>query len=115
MTFRNRQLRLGAMRHRVTIQQPTEEQDETGQPIVTWSNWITGEPAEFKPTGGTESMRGEQLEANVKGIFRVRWRNGYTHQMRVVHSGVNYGILYVNPVEGGRRYIDLMVTASGDV
>jgi SPP1 family predicted phage head-tail adaptor len=101
------------MRHRVTIQQPTEVQDEYGQPIVTWNNWIASEPAEFKPTGGTESMRGEQLEANVKGIFRVRYRSGYTTQMKVIYNGTSYGILYVNPVDGGRRYIDLMVAASG--
>ena len=96
-------------RHRITVQAPTETQDATGQPVVTWTNFRTNEPAEFKPTGGMESMRSKQLEAGTKGIFRVNYREGYTVQMRIVHNGENYGITYVNPVDGLRREIDLMV------
>lgn len=112
-TYRSRKLRVGAMRHRVSIQQPTETLDDYGQPVVTWTNWITNEPAEYCPVGGTESMRGDQLEANVRAKFIVRYRDGYTTQMKVVHNGTRYGILYVNEVEGGRRYIELMVAAAG--
>lgn len=100
-----------SMRQRITIQQPIETQDETGQPVVTWSNFLTNEPAEFTPTGGIESMRGRQLEAKTKAIFRVRYRSGYTTQMKVVFDGVSYGITYVNQVDGLRRHIELMVTS----
>lgn len=112
-TFRSRKLRVGAMRHRVSIQQPTETQDDYGQPIVTWTNFVTNEPAEFMPVAGNESLRGGQVEANIRAKFVVRYRDGYTTQMKVVHNGTSYGILYVNEVEGGRRYIELMVAASG--
>lgn len=104
--------RPGAKRHRVTIQTQTETQDDTGQPVVAWSTFYANEPAEFIPTGGIESMRGKQLEAGTKGIFKVNYRTGYTTQMRVVHNGVNYGITHVNPVEGLRREIELMVSQS---
>ena len=99
-------------RHRVTIQTPTATQDEAGQPIVAWSTFYASEPAEFTPTGGIESMRGKQLEAGTKGIFRVNYRAGYTTQMRVVHNGTNYGITHVNPVDGLRYEIELMVSQS---
>jgi SPP1 family predicted phage head-tail adaptor len=96
-------------RHRVTIQAPTETLDATGQPVVTWTDVWTDEPAEFKPMGGVESMRGKQYEAGTKGVFRVNYRDSYTVQMRVVHNSVNYGITNVNQVDGLRREIDLVV------
>ena len=96
-------------RHRITVQTPTSTVDADGQPIVTWSNWLTNEPAEFTPTGGTESMRGRQLEAGTKGVFKVNYRSGYTTQMRVVHNGINYGITYANQVDGLRYEIELLV------
>lgn len=111
MTARPSRFRVGSMRHYVTIRQPTETLDDAGQPVVTWSNFLANEPAEFVPTGGIETMRGRQLEAGTKAIFRVRYREGYTTQMKVVHDGTSYGITYINPVEGQKRYLELMVAS----
>lgn len=96
-------------RHRITVQQPVETQDATGQPVVSWSDVFLNEPADWTPTGGVETMRGRQLEAGTKGIFRVNYRTGYTPQMRVVYEGINYGITYVNQVDGLRHEIELLV------
>jgi len=97
------------MRHRITVQTPATTIDADGQPIVTWSNFASGIPAKFTPLGGTESMRGRQLEAGTKGVFTVNYRDGYTTQMRVIHKGINYGITHVNEVAGIQRFIELMV------
>ena len=99
---------IGSMRHRCTVQQVTETQDDSGQPVVTWSNYVVDEPCQFIPTGGTESMRGRQLEAGTKAIFRVRYRSGYQPEMRIIYGSTNYGITYVNPVDGLRRYVELV-------
>ena len=56
-------------------------------------------------------MRGRQLEAGTKAIFRVRYRPGYTPEMRIQYDGNNYGITYVNQVDGLRRYIELVCTS----
>ena len=111
MSGRPRDLRLGALRHRCTIQQPTETQDSAGQPIVAWTPYVVDEPCEWQPTGGFESMRGRQLEAGTRAVFRVRWRDGYTPRMRVVFNGEQYGITAVNPVDGQRRFILLVCSA----
>lgn len=108
MSGRPRDLKVGAMRQRCTVQQVTETQDASGQPVVTWSNYVVDEPCQFIPTGGTETMRGRQLEAATKAIFRVRFRSGYQPEMRVVYGSTNYGITYVNQVDGLRRYIELV-------
>jgi SPP1 family predicted phage head-tail adaptor len=108
MSGRPRNLRVGAMRHRCTIQQPTETIDAAGQPVVSWTNYVADEPCDFVPTGGNETMRGRQLEAGTKAIFRVRYRSGYEPEMRIVFNSTNYGITYVNQVDGLRRYIELV-------
>jgi len=101
--------RLGAMRNRITIQTQTETQDETGQPVVTWANWLVNEPCDYKPTGGGETVRGRQVEEGTRAIFTVNYRDGYTASMQIVFGSETYGITYVNPVEGGRRFIELVV------
>jgi SPP1 family predicted phage head-tail adaptor len=53
-------------------------------------------------------MRGRQLEAGTKAIFRVRFRSGYQPEMRIVYGSTNYGITYVNQIDGLRRYIELV-------
>lgn len=108
MTARPSSFRLGSMRQRCTIQQPTETIDSAGQPVVAWTDFLTNEPCQFIPTGGNETMRGRQLEAGTKAVFRVRYRVGYTPEMRIQYEGNNYGITYVNPVDGLRRYIELV-------
>lgn len=98
-------------RYRVDIETPTETQDSTGQPIVSWGSFITDEPAEYIPTGGTESMRGRQLEAGTTAVFRVNYREGYTRQMRLLFRGDYYGITHINPVEGMFRELELLTKA----
>jgi SPP1 family predicted phage head-tail adaptor len=109
--MRPKNQRTGALRHRCTIQQTTETQDSSGQPIVSWSPYVVDEPCQFTPTAGIESMRGRQLEAGTRAVFRVRYRSGYTVQMRVVYQGETYGITAVNMVDGLRNYIDIICAA----
>jgi SPP1 family predicted phage head-tail adaptor len=103
--------RTGALRHRCTIQQPTETVDAAGQPVVSWSSYVVDEPCKFEPTAGIESMRGRQLEAGTRAVFRVRYRSGYTVQMRLIHDGETYGITAINKVDGLRNYLDIICSA----
>lgn len=57
-------------------------------------------------------MRGRQLEASINGMFVVRKRTGYNTKMQVKFNGEEYGIVYVNPVDGLDRYLELMVRSS---
>ena len=115
MTWRPRGFRtgtgIGAMRQRINIQTSTDTVDSAGQPIRSWSTTFTNEPAQRLPVRGGESLRGRQVEAGIDEIFVVHMRETITPQMRVVFDARNYGIVYVNPVEGGRRYLELMCKA----
>ena len=109
--MRPRNQRTGALRHRCTIQQPTETVDTAGQPVVSWTAYVVDEPCQFTPTAGIELMRGRQLEAGTRAVFRVRYRSGYTVQMRVAYQGETFGITAVNMVDGLRKYIDIICAA----
>ncbi|MCA9130753.1 MAG: phage head closure protein [Planctomycetales bacterium] len=108
MSFRGRRReRIAAMRERIDVETATTD-ESSGQPIRTWSTTLSGEPAQWTPTAGTESIRGRQVEAGIAAIFTVHHRdNVYTVEQRIAHNSQYYGIVYIKPVEGGRRYIEL--------
>lgn len=107
-----RGFRVGAMRERVQIQSASESADLAGQVIRTWSTTYANEPAQRMPVRGGESLRGRQVEAGIDEIFVTRFHADIVPQMRVVFDSRNYGIVYVNPVEGGRRYLELHCKAN---
>jgi SPP1 family predicted phage head-tail adaptor len=108
MTFRpERGFRVGEMRHRIAVKVETTTQDAAGQPVVAFTTWLLDEPAKFDPMTGGEGARGRQVEAGITAIFTVRYRDGYTPEMIVVHRNQQYGIVYVNPVAGADRYREL--------
>lgn len=109
MIGRDRHIRVGALRYRVTIQTPTKSDGTTtqGQPVVTWSNRLTDEPADYEYTSGGQGSRGRQVEETVRAVFTVRYRTGYTVEERVVFNGENFGIVHIKPVVGRDRYLEL--------
>jgi SPP1 family predicted phage head-tail adaptor len=108
MTWRpGKNFRVGAMRHQITVQNFTSSRDGAGQAVATWADLLTSEPARFIQTGGGTSYRGRQLEESVVAVFEVRYRTGYDTTQRIQFDGQTYGIMRVEPVDGGRRYIAL--------
>ena len=106
----NRKGATASMIHRVDVQTATVD-ESTGQPIRTWTTTFSKEPAAWTPTAGTETIRGRQVEAGISGYFTVGFREGYSVEQRILHQSQYYGIVYVKPIDGGRRYIELHVKA----
>lgn len=116
MTARpDRGFAVGAMRHRVNIEQPVESQDDSGQPVVTWSTVLNQEPASYMPTGGTEQMNGRQLEAGTRAIFYIHYRCNLTRKMRLKFDNDYYGITALNEVKGQRRYLEIVCSSTPEV
>jgi hypothetical protein len=115
-----------AMRERVTIQSAQRKNDAYNQPI--FDGWydipeLTGLPANWEHTGGTETFRGRQVEAGIAGVFELRLPPvEITPAMRVKHlnfADKTYEIVSVRPsdngYEGGFRYVLVFVRALADV
>lgn len=107
MTWRpGKNFRVGAMRERITVQEVVVTFTD-GDKVETWSDLHSDEPAQFDSASGGETLRGKQVEAGINAVFTVRYRTTFSPTQRVVYEGTNYGIIYVKPVDGGRRYIEL--------
>ena len=106
----NRKGSTSSMIHRIDVQSATVD-ESTGQPIRTWATTFAGEPAAWQPMAGTETIRGRQVEAGISGFFTVNFRTGYDTEQRIDFNSQTYGIVYVKPVDGGRRYLELHVRA----
>ena len=112
MTWRpGRNFRVGAMRNRIDVQSMETARDATGQGVPTWSDRLKWEPAAYHFTGGGTNYRGSQLAESIVAVFVVRFRTGYDSTQRIVFGGQYYGITMVRPVDGGRRYLELLCSA----
>jgi len=107
VSYRPSSFRLGSMRERITLQTPTDSTSTFGDVSQTWADTLTNEPAQFISTNGGESLRGRQVEAGINAVFTVHYRSQFTPSCRIQHNGTTYGIVYVRPVEGGRRYLEV--------
>ena len=76
-------MQAGKLRHRITLQQATESQDDLGQVTLSWSDyqdlW-----ASVEPLSGREYMDAKQIQAGLTTRIIIRYWPGVTEQMRVV-------------------------------
>lgn len=96
----------GKMRYRITVQKPVKSTTQ-GQPVVSWVDLLVDEPADYEYTRGYQSVRGRQVEEGVDCIFYVRWREEHDPENRIAFDGEYYGVIFVRPVAGRRRYMEL--------
>lgn len=109
-----------SLRERITLLQPTYTTDSYGQRKPTGHQPVAvGVPACWEHTGGTEMLRGRQIEASVVGMFEIRSPGiEITPDMQIQHlSGNNkiYDIHSARPSEskydGGFRHMEIYVKA----
>jgi SPP1 family predicted phage head-tail adaptor len=86
--------RLGALRHRVTIEAPTRTADEGGGAAIAWQA-VASVWAEIQPKSGREVFESDQLGGRVTHDVRLRFRDGVTAKMRIIHAGRLFDIRYV--------------------
>lgn len=77
----------GKLRHRITIQQKTTTQAASGKLSETWAAIATATriPAEVLPDRAGEFFAARQVQATTNALIRLRYREGITAEMRVVH------------------------------
>jgi len=100
-------MRAGDLRHRVTIQQAVESQNDFGEVITTWQNYKTVWAA-IKPLTGREYFASQQVNAEVSVQIQMRYIPGITPKMRIVEGSKVYEIEAVMDVEGKRKELQLL-------
>ena len=104
------------LNRRVDLQQATLAADGNGQMIETWADVYSRLPAEVMGIGGGELLRGEQTEAGIDSVVRIRYpRTGTlpTASMRVRLDGRTLNIARVLDKTGDRRELHLLCKEVG--
>lgn len=100
-------MRGGHLRHSVTLQERTTDQDETGAQIETWADVATVWGA-VEPLSGRELFTAQQVKAEVTAQITIRYRSGISATMRIVFEGRLYNILAVIDPEERHRELQLL-------
>ena len=99
----------GRLRHRITIERPDRQQDRnTGEWIPRWVPAWEGVPAAIEPLSAREFIAAQAVQSEVTARIVIRYREGVTAAMRIVHNGRIYNIHGVLPdPDSGRSYLTL--------
>lgn len=100
------------LRHKITIEQPTEAVDAVGEPIATWTTYATRK-AEVMPMGGRETFRLQQYFSDATAVILIRYDSlakAITTKMRVSYDSRIFNISSVINVDEMNREIKLVCT-----
>lgn len=79
-------VRAGSLRHRVTIQRPTNSRSGSGAILDQYEDYLPDISAAVEVITGREQwLANVQVAAELSARIRIRYRDGLTAQMRVLH------------------------------
>lgn len=105
-------MQAGRLKNRIVIQQQSATQDEVGQPVNTWTTYITvwGNILHQK---GIEAIKADHVISTLRASIRVRYKAGITTSMRVSYASKIYQILSIVPDAENKDYMDLVCEVYG--
>ena len=101
------QVRIGALRHRVTFQRLTVTQDDYGGTVKSWVDHATVW-AVVEYLSGRELWQAQQANSEASGRVRIRHREDIEPTMRIVHGSKYLEIITVLPVDSKDREMHLL-------
>lgn len=108
-------IRIGRLRHYVTIEQVAETRSGTGAVVRTWQRVAANVPAAIESVTGREFLSANQEQAQVDTKITIRAFPGLTAKMRIVAAdGAIYNIRAILPDATQRSHMLLMCTTGAD-
>jgi SPP1 family predicted phage head-tail adaptor len=101
-------MRAGDLRRRISIQTRDVTQDAIGQQAVTWTDYLTGVPADIQALSGRELFVAQSAESLVTHTIVVRFTSLLADPVKV--AGMR--AVYVNA--GVTRYFNLTAAINVD-
>jgi SPP1 family predicted phage head-tail adaptor len=106
-------VKIGKLRHWITIEQVVETQDFDGSVIETWSTFAAVQ-ASIEPISGREYFAAQSTQADVTHRISLRYLEGVIPKMRVKYGLRIFDILSVINVNERNRELQLMCRESID-
>lgn len=97
----------GELRHRVTIQQPAENESSMGTVVEGWQPYATVWAA-VEPLRGREYLQTLETHSELTARIRIRYLAGITPNMRVLYNNRIFNIVAVIDVDERHRELQLM-------
>ena len=99
-------MRAGDLDRRITIQEFTSTINEYEEPIKTWSPIAEGNniPAQFVQSGGREIWQARQENAEIVGMFKIRFISGLNERQRISYNGRYYQIFRIEEINRGEGW-----------
>ena len=98
---------IGALRHRLALQEETRGADAGGGYTLTWSD-IATVWGRVEPLTGAERLQAMRLESRVSHRVTIRHRTGVSAGMRLLHDGRALNIRTVIDPDERRHWLELM-------
>ncbi len=106
-------MKIGKLRHSITIEQASETQAPDGSVIETWSTFANAQ-ASIEPISGREYFAAQTTQADVTHRSYMRYIPGIVPKMRVKYGSRIFDILSVINVNERNRELQLMCRESID-
>lgn len=78
-------MKAGTLRHRVTIQQRTDTQNDAGEAVTSWSDWQNWWAC-IRSMTGREFMQSQQPQAVNTAAIDIRYCRGLTVRHRIKYT-----------------------------
>ena len=102
-------MRAGQLNKRVILQARSVSRGDSGGEVVTWTDVDTVWAAIW-PKAGREYFSSDQVQAEVSGRIRIRWRADVRPDWRIEYGNRHFDIKAIINVEERDRMLDLMVS-----
>ena len=102
---------IGAMRHRLTLQQRVSTSDTAGGYVEGWED-VAVLYAAIEDTGGRIDMRGMQERHSVTHRLTVHYRDDITPAMRLSGEGRIYDIVAILDRDNRKAYLEVLAISN---
>lgn len=109
LAFPGREMRAGRIRQRVTIQDKTVTQNDFGEEVIVWVDYLTAWAA-VEPLRGQEFAEQAMAGAELATRIVLRWPGALDirPEMRALHGEHVYDVQQVIRVDERRREVQLV-------
>jgi SPP1 family predicted phage head-tail adaptor len=102
-------MKVGKLRHRVSLQSPTATANDYGEKIAAWTTYATVW-AEIKPLQGRELENAQQISEKCDYEVFIRYNTGVLSTHRVIYGSRTFEIQAVLNLEERNEILKLICT-----
>ena len=106
-------MKIGQLRHRITVQQLSKARNSMGEEEPGWTNFAT-RWASIEPISGREYFTAQQVNAEITHRVRMRYLKGMENTMRFLYGTRIFQVKVIMNAEERNRELEILCTEKAD-